>query len=169
MSLEALLKANTAAMEANTAALLQVLSGANAGAESAPADEKKTTEKKATDKKTTAKAADAGDGDGDGDVAPFDALKNDLGKWLGEFSKAEDKTNPDGVHPEVTARREAIKNTLKKLKADVLADIAADDKKIAQLHKWLNDVAIPVDKGHGKGRLVADPDEAGGDSDLGDI
>ena len=107
-------------------------------------------------------AAAAGDTDDTGTVT-FDELKVKLSKWLGEFARAEDRENPEGTHPEVTARRDAIKAVLSKLGAEKLPDIAKDAVKVAKLNTWLEEKALTADKGHGIGRLAADPEPAGDD------
>lgn len=119
-------------------------------------------EDKAADDADAAAAAAAGDTDDTGTVT-FDELKVKLSKWLGEFSKPEDKENPEGAHPEVTARRDAIKAVLSKLGAEKLPDIAKDAEKVGKLNTWLEEKALTVDKGHGIGRLASDPEPAGDD------
>ena len=89
-----------------------------------------------------------------------------LSKYLGEFARAEDKDNPEGAHPEVTARRDAIKAVLSKLGAEKLPDIAKDAEKVGKLNTWLEEKALTADRGHGIGRLAADPEPAGGDDEL---
>ncbi len=66
----------------------------------------------------------------------FDSLKGALGKWLGEFAKDADKENPEGAHPEVGARKAALKATLEKLNAKQLPDIKDDQDKLDKLWKW---------------------------------
>jgi hypothetical protein len=175
MSIEEALAANTLAIEAMTAGLAAVLAGAapSTTQDSAPTDTAAATKAKAA-AATKAKAAAAtmskavaaamakekakeGTGDEDGDS--FVTLRKQLSAWLGEFAKEEDKENPDGIHPEMTARHEAIRATLVKLNVKLLNEIKGDEGKITKLSNWLNDKAIPVDKGFGVGRLVADPEE----------
>ena len=107
-------------------------------------------------------AAAAGDTDDTGTVT-FDELKVKLSKWLGEFAKPEDKESPEGTHPEVTARRDAVKAVLTKLGAEKLPDIAKDAEKVGKLDNWLETKALKADKGHGIGRLASDPEPAGDD------
>ena len=107
-------------------------------------------------------AAAAGDTDDTGTVT-FDELKVKLSKWLGEFARAEDRENPEGAHPEVTARRDAIKAVLTKLGAEKLPDIAKDAVKVGKLNTWFEEKALTADRGHGIGRLAADPEPAGDD------
>lgn len=114
-----------------------------------------------------------GDGGGDaGDHISFSDLKAALAAWLGEFSKAEDKDNPDGTHPEVTARREALKTVLTSEKvlangAGKLTDLDCDDmgEKRDIVKNWLEAKAKKIDRGFGVGRLVADPEPAGDGED----
>ena len=121
-------------------------------------------EDKAADDADAAAAAAAGDADtGDTGTVTFDELKVKLSKWLGEFAKPEDKESPEGTHPEVTARRDAIKAVLTKLGAEKLPDIAKDAVKVGKLDNWLETKAMKADKGHGIGRLASDPEPAGDD------
>lgn len=190
MSIEQALKDLTEATLANTTALNKLLASTTtvAGtptAASSDADDSadSTTEAETPkrergkpspgkSKRTAAevaedKAADEADaaaaGDQGGDAVTFDELKVKLSKWLGEFAKAEDKDNPKGAHPEVIARRDAIKAVLTKLGAEKLPDIAADAEKVGKLDNWLETKAMKADKGHGIGRLAADPEPAGDD------
>ena len=192
MSLEQALKENTEALLAHTAALNNLLSStANVAANPAQADDaddsadtteeapkrergkpspgksKRTAAEVAEDKAAdeadaAAAAAAAGDTDDTGTVT-FDELKVKLSKWLGEFAKPEDKESPEGTHPEVTARRDAIKAVLTKLGAEKLPDIAKDAVKVGKLDNWLETKAMKADKGHGIGRLASDPEPAGDD------
>ena len=133
-------------------------------------------EDKAADDADAAAAAAAGDTDdtADTDAVTFDSLKKELGTWLGEFARAEDRENPEGTHPEVGARKEAIKTLLGKLGAEKLPDIAGDATKIGKLHTWLNGSGKAGKKDKetgelvfGEGRWAADPveDGQGGDED----
>ena len=186
MSIEQALKDLTEAVALNTTALNKLLAGtANVAgtAASADADESADTNEDAPkrergkpspgkSKRTAAevaedKAADEADaaaaaGD-DAEPVTFDELKVKLSKWLGEFAKPEDKESPEGTHPEVTARRDAIKAVLTKLGAEKLPDIAADAEKVGTLNTWLEEKALTADRGHGIGRLAADPEPAGDD------
>ena len=132
-----------------------------------PGKSKRTAAEVAEDKAADdadAAAAAAGDADtGDTGTVTFDELKVKLSKWLGEFAKPEDKESPEGTHPEVTARRDAIKAVLTKLGAEKLPDIAKDAVKVGKLNTWLETKAMKADKGHGIGRLAADPEPAGDD------
>ena len=128
-------------------------------------------EDKAADEADAAAAAgdtddtgDAGDtGDTGTGTVTFDELKVKLSKYLGEFAKPADRDNPEGAHPEVTARRDAIKAVLSKLGAEKLPDIAKDAEKVGKLNTWLEEKALTADRGHGIGRLAADPEPAGDD------
>ena len=125
-----------------------------------PGKSKRTAAEVAEDK-----AADEADAAGDADTGTvtFDELKVKLSKYLGEFAKPEDRENPEGAHPEVTARRDAIKAVLSKLGAEKLPDIAKDAEKVGKLNTWLEEKALTADRGHGIGRLAADPEPAGDD------
>lgn len=186
MSLEQALKENTEALLAHTAAVNKLLSGtANVAGSATDADDTADTTDEAPkrergkpspgkSKRTAAevaedKAADdadaaaaAGDTDDTGAVT-FDELKAKVAKWLGEFAKPEDKESPEGTHPEVTARRDAVKAVLTKLGAEKLPDIAKDAEKVGKLDNWLETKAMKADKGHGIGRLASDPEPAGDD------
>ena len=192
MSLEQALKENTEALLAHTAAVNKLLSSTANVAGSAtdatttstdtddteeapkrergkpsPGKSKRTAaevaEDKAADEADEADAAAAaGDTDDTGTVT-FDELKVKLSKYLGEFAKPDDKENPEGTHPEVTARRDAIKAVLSKLGAEKLPDIAKDAEKVGKLNTWLEEKALTADRGHGIGRLAADPEPAGDD------
>ena len=203
MSLEQALKENTEALLAHTAAVNKLLSStANvAGSPStttastdaddtadttdeapkrergkpSPGKSKRTAAEVAEDKAAddADAAAAAGDTDDTGTVT-FDELKVKLSKWLGEFARAEDRENPEGTHPEVGARKEAIKTLLGKLGAEKLPDIAGDATKIGKLHTWLNGSGKAGKKDKetgelvfGEGRWAADPveDGEGGDED----
>ena len=130
-----------------------------------PGKSKRTAAEVAEDKAADEADAAAGDKDDTDDTGTvtFDELKVKLSKWLGEFSKPEDKENPEGTHPEVTARRDAIKAVLTKLGAEKLPDIAKDAVKVGKLNTWLEEKALTADRGHGIGRLAADPEPAGDD------
>ena len=126
-----------------------------------PGKSKRTAAEVAEDKAADeADAAAAGD---DAEPVTFDELKVKLSKYLGEFAKPDDKENPEGTHPEVTARRDAIKAVLSKLGAEKLPDIAKDAVKVGKLNTWLEEKALTADRGHGIGRLAADPEPAGDD------
>lgn len=189
MSLEQALKENTEALLAHTAAVNKLLSGTanvagsatDATTTSTDADESADTNEEAPkrergkpspgkSKRTAAevaedKAADDADAAGDADTGSvtFDELKVKLSKYLGEFAKPEDRENPKGAHPEVIARRDAIKAVLTKLGAEKLPDIAADAEKVGKLNTWLEEKALTADRGHGIGRLASDPEPAGDD------
>ena len=190
MALEELLKENTAAIREMNANLVKLLSSASGAAISSattstdaddtadttdeapkrergkpsPGKSKRTAAEVAEDKAAddADAAAAAGDTDDTGAVT-FDELKVKLSKWLGEFAKPEDKESPEGTHPEVTARRDAIKAVLTKLGAEKLPDIAKDAEKVGKLDNWLETKAMKADKGHGIGRLASDPEPAGDD------
>lgn len=192
MSLEQALKENTEALLAHTAAVNKLLSGtanvAGSATTSTDADDTADTTDEAPkrergkpspgkSKRTAAevaedKAADEADAAAAGDNAEpvtFDELKVKLSKYLGEFARAEDKENPEGAHPEVTARRDAIKAVLSKLGAEKLPDIAKDAEKVGKLNTWLEEKALTADRGHGIGRLAADPEPAGDDDEDSDL
>ena len=139
-----------------------------------PGKSKRTAAEVAEDK--AADEAEKGDSTdtADTDAVTFDSLKKELGTWLGEFARAEDRENPEGTHPEVGARKEAIKTLLGKLGAEKLPDIAGDATKIGKLHTWLNGSGKAGKKDKetgelvfGEGRWAADPveDGEGGDED----
>lgn len=204
MSLEQALKENTEALLAHTAAVNKLLSSTATVAGSAsttttstdaddsaddsadttdeapkrergkpsPGKSKRTAAEVAEDK--AADEADAAAAAGDAGAVTFDSLKKELGTWLGEFARAEDRENPEGTHPEVGARKEAIKTLLGKLGAEKLPDIAGDATKIGKLHTWLNGSGKAGKKDKetgelvfGEGRWAADPveDGEGGDED----
>ena len=200
MSIEQALKENTEALMAHTAVLNKLLSSTAtvAGSPStttastdaddtadttdeapkrergkpSPGKSKRTAAEVAEDK--AADEADAAAAAGDAGAVTFDSLKKELGTWLGEFARAEDRENPEGTHPEVGARKEAIKTLLGKLGAEKLPDIAGDATKIGKLHTWLNGSGKAGKKDKetgelvfGEGRWAADPveDGEGGDED----
>ena len=188
MSLELALKENTEALLAHTAVLNKLLSSTATVAGSAsttttstdaddttnedapkrergkpsPGKSKRTAAEVAEDKAADEADAAAAAGD-DAEPVTFDELKVKLSKYLGEFAKPDDKENPEGTHPEVTARRDAIKAALTKLGAEKLPDIAKDAEKVGKLNTWLEEKALTADRGHGIGRLAADPEPAGDD------
>ena len=95
---------------------------------------------------------------------------------MGEFARAEDRENPEGTHPEVGARKDAIKTLLGKLGAEKLPDIAGDATKIGKLHTWLNGSGKEGKKDKatgelvfGAGRWAADPVADEGGDDEGDL
>ena len=188
MSLELALKENTEALLAHTAVLNKLLSSTATVAGSAsttttstdaddttnedapkrergkpsPGKSKRTAAEVAEDKAADEADAAAAAGD-DAEPVTFDELKVKLSKYLGEFAKPDDKENPEGTHPEVTARRDAIKAALTKLGAEKLPDIAKDAEKVGKLNTWLEEKALTADRGHGIGRLASDPEPAGDD------
>ena len=146
-----------------------------------PGKSKRTAAEVAEDKAADEADAAAAAGDDAGETAAagavtFDSLKKELSVWLGEWAKAEDRDNPEGTHPEVGARKDAIKTLLGKLGAEKLPDIAGDAAKIGKLHTWLNGSGKEGKKDKatgelvfGPGRWAADPEPAGddgGDEDL---
>ena len=205
MSIEQALKDLTEAVVLNTTALNKLLAGtANVAGSpstttvSTDADESADTNEDAPkrergkpspgkSKRTAAevaedKAADEADAAGDKDdtadagAVTFDSLKKELGTWLGEFARAEDRENPEGTHPEVGARKDAIKTLLGKLGAEKLPDIAGDATKIGKLHTWLNGSGKEGKKDKatgelvfGAGRWAADPVADEGGDDEGDL
>lgn len=196
MSLEQLLKENTEATLAQNELLSKLLSATAGGAASkspattessdeepkrergkpSPGKSKRTAaevaEDKAADEADAAAAAGSDDGgDETSNEGPtFDSVKDKLAAWLGEFAKPEDKEKPEGTHPEVDARKAALKAVLNKLTGTddgKLGAISKDNEKIAKLDNWFETKAKVADKGHGVGRLAADPEETGeSDDDL---
>ena len=166
MSLETAIAELTAAVSTNNDLIRQMLANdaAAGGASAGEADKpKKTTAKKETVKKEDAGTDKGGDDEG-GDLAKdLAALKDKLSTWLGEFAKEEDKKNPDGTHPEVLARKEALKKAFGQLEVKALGDIKTAEQ-VKKLTNWF-EKAKNVDKGHGAGRFAADPVEAKGDDD----
>lgn len=161
MSLEERIEKLTAALEANTAAQMEVIGLASGGDSST----------KGKGKGTTTKAKDTDSGEGTGDAGTQTAtvpkeLKTGLAGWLGQFAKEEDKENPDGAHPEVKARKAALKKAFEGLKVTSLNDIKTADE-VKRLSDWFAK-AKKVDKGFGEGRFAADPVEEDGEdsSDL---
>lgn len=161
MSLEQEIASLREAINTNTEVMRQVLGQAQANSGSttsaASADEEKP---KATRGKGKAKE-DKADAD---DATVSDDFKNKIAGWLGEFAKEEDKENPDGVHPEVTARRAALSKAFEGLGVKKLPEVTGEN--VARLEAWF-EKAQGVDKGFGKGRLAADPEPAGDDGDDG--
>lgn len=196
MALEELLKENTAAVLAQNELLAKMLAATSSDATASDDDADGDTATKETPKRKrgepspgksrrtkaetaedeAADAADAaaaqkGDDTSSDDGVTFDGVKGKLAKWLGEFAKEEDKGNPDGAHPEVLARKAALKAVLNKLTGTddgKLGAIADDAEKIGKLDNWFETKAKVADKGHGVGRLAADPVAAdeGGDDEL---
>ena len=191
MSIEQALKELTEATLANTDALNKLLStttsvaasstASNDGADAAeeapkrergkpsPGKARRTKEEVAEDEAADAADAAASGDDADGAVT-FESVKGKLSAWLGEFAKEEDAKNPDGAHPEVLARKAALKSVLNKLTGTddgKLGAIAKDAEKVGKLNTWFEDKALTVDKGYGVGRLAADPEPAD-DDDSGD-
>lgn len=149
-----------------------------------PGKARRTSEEVAEDEaadKADAEAAAAG-GETKSDGVTFETLKGKLAKWLGEFAKEEDKPVEDeteaqkkareaNFHPEVVARKGALKAALNKLTGTddgKLGAIANDADQITKLNDWYENKAKVADKGHGKGRLAPDPEPAntGGDDEL---
>ena len=165
MTLEDRLDALTAALTATTAALTAVAGLASGGAAAAPAAAaaEKPATKTAAEKKKEKEAAAANAGSEDA-VVSKEATDAVLA-WLGEFAKEEDKGNPEGVHPEVTARREALKKAYTGLKVTKLGEVKGEAE-VARFTEWF-EKAKAVDKGHGVGRFVADPEPAAEDDGMG--
>lgn len=95
----------------------------------------------------------------------FADVKKKLSTWLSEFSKEEDADNPDGVHPEVTARRGALKAAMDGLGKKQLPEFEKDADALARLNTWFDTKASVVDRGFGVGRLAKDPEPAAAASD----
>ena len=186
MSLEDAILKLTAAVERNTAAVEKVLASADLSAdtattsgtseeekpkrgrkpkaESADTEEEKPKASEKTEKPAAKSDAKSDDEDGDADEIDFGAVRKRLADWLGEFAKEEDKDNPDGMHPEAKARKEAVKAAITKLGGQKLTDIGTDQEKVVRLSNWL-DKKLEADAGFGKGRLAADPEPAAADDD----
>lgn len=173
MSLEDAIKALTEAVERNTAAINTVLSQAAAGGEAAGSEEKKPRARKpksdeAADTKTETPADEKPETKVETKAASEDVdfgdLRKRLADWLGQFAKEEDKDNPDGMHPEAKARKDAVKAAIKKLGGEKLTDIGTNQESVNRLAKWL-DKKLVEDNGHGVGRLAADPVAAADEDD----
>lgn len=138
------------------------------GAASGDADKPKPGRKKAD------KPAETTSASGDNFEISYADLKKKLAPWLGEFAKDEDKENPAGAHPEVAARRDALKECFKKLGVSKLDEMEKVPEKLAKLNKWLETKAKVDDHvGAGAGRFAADPEASEDDdssgSDLDDL
>jgi len=183
MSLEAALTRNNELLEQNNALMAKLLASANAGSvvasgsaasnDDGAGEETKAEEKpKATRAKKADKAAETTSA-GDGFEIGYADLKKALGAWLAEFAKAEDKAAPDGAHPEVKARKAALKACFTKLGVEKLDEMEKDAKKLTALNKWFVTKAKVDDHvGVGAGRFAADPEdaeEAGDEDDIGDL
>ncbi len=174
MSLEERLEALTAALEAKTAALNEVIGLTKEGGAAAPKTTTKRTTKPATAAPETTAGNDGGaDNNENGGAEDLPAkvaeLRKDVGEWLKEFAKAEDKDNPAGAHPEVAARAAALRAALDKVKAGLKIGDITDANDFQRVHTWFHDKAKKVDKGFGIGRLAADPAPAGASNDDIDI
>lgn len=175
MSLEAVIEKNTLALEAMNAALLEVIGLTKTGksgtaAAAGTSDEEGMKEKKTRTKKgeTDADKGSAA-GEGGNEAINTDKIKKALAAWLGEFAKAADKENPDGAHPEVSARKAALKKAYEGLKVANLTEVKTAEQ-LAKLEGW-HEKAKAIDKGFGAGRFAADPiendeDEGGEDDEL---
>lgn len=146
MSIEDLIAANTAALNATTEAIKSLIAAAPGATANAPAAEP-AKPAKVTSKKEVAKAepepeADTSDEDA-GEETAHAKLTKDLGAWLGEFA-AQDKD-----HPEVLARKAALKEVLGKLKVKTVKELSNDEHNTARLVKWF-------DKQVAAGRLAPD-------------
>ncbi len=160
MSLEAAIEKLTASVDANSLLLQQVLAAdaANGG------DASETKPKRTTKPKEDAAAKGKEDaGKADAATSVPDDLKKAIAAWLGEFAKEEDKANPDGAHPEVVARKAALKKAFEGLGVAKLPEINTAEG-VTKLTNWF-EKAKAVDKGHGTGRFVADPAPAGDDDE----
>lgn len=145
MSIEEAIRELTEATRENTVALKAVLAGATsagavAAATAAPtagaAEEPKgETKKKAADKPKTdskAKAADKPKADADAGEVTFEGLKEKLATWLGEYAEE------DPEHPEVLARKAALKATLGKVGVERLGELEGNAVDIGRVAKWLD-------------------------------
>lgn len=144
-------------MEKHNSLLEQVLAASKGGstaAASAPKADKaagKTTA--AADTSTTAANTEAAG-------LPFADVKALIVAWLMEFAKEEDSKEPQNMHPEAKARREAFAATMKALGKSQLPEFEADPEALARLHTWLETKAKKIDRGFGIGRLVENPPAA---------
>ena len=149
-------------MEKHNSLLEQVLAASKGGstaAASAPkADKPATKTAAAADTSTTTTTATDG--------PAFAEVKAAIVAWLMEFAKEEDAKNPEGMHPEAKARREALATTMKALGKAQLPEFEADAEALGRLHTWLETKAKKIDRGFGIGRLVENPPAAASD-DLG--
>lgn len=149
MTLEDRLDTLTEALNNCTAALLEVIGTAKAGGGDAADDKPKTTRSRSTKTKDDAKDDKADKADESNEVVVSDEFKKKLQAWLAEFAKKEDKDNPDGVHPEVTARRAALKKAFEGLEVANLTEVKGDA--VERLETWFG-------KAVGKGRFAPDPE-----------
>lgn len=151
-------------MEKHNSLLEQVLAasknGSTATAASAPKADKPVTKTAAAADTTTTTAA-ATDG------PAFAEVKAAIVAWLMEYAKEEDAKNPEGMHPEAKARREALAATMKALGKAQLPEFEADAEALGRLHTWLETKAKKVDRGFGIGRLEKDPVAPAASDDLG--
>ena len=150
-------------MEKHNSLLEQVLAASKGGstaAASAPKADKPATKTTAAADTTTTTAA-ATDGPAFADVKAL------IVAWLMEFAKEEDSKNPEGMHPEAKARREALGATMKALGKAQLPEFEADAEALGRLHTWLETKAKKIDRGFGIGRLVEDPATPAASDDLG--
>ena len=150
-------------MEKHNSLLEQVLAASKGGstaAASAPKADKPATKTAAAADTTTTTAA-ATDG------PTFAEVKAAIVAWLMEFAKEEDAKNPEGMHPEAKARREALAATMKALGKAQLPEFEADAEALGRLHTWLETKAKKIDRGFGIGRLVEDPAAPAASDDLG--
>lgn len=151
-------------MEKHNSLLEQVLAASKGGstaAASAPKADKPATKTAAAADTTTTTAAAATDG------PAFAEVKAAIVAWLMEFAKEEDAKNPEGMHPEAKARREALGATMKALGKAQLPEFEADAEALGRLHTWLETKAKKIDRGFGIGRLVGDPATPAASDDLG--
>lgn len=176
MALEDVIAKLTAAVERNNELVEKVLAQAGASSDTPTASDEekpkrgrkpkeaaKTEESDDADEKSEAPKSESKKEEKSGDV-DFAGLKKRLSAWLGEFAKEEDKENPDGMHPEAKARKEAVKAAIKKLGGEKLTDIGDNQESVNRLGAWL-DKKLEADAGFGKGRLAADPEPAGNDDE----
>lgn len=172
MSLEAALTRNNELIEKQNDLLAQLLGKAGTVVNNAASSEE--GEKAADKPKGRGKAADKAKDEEKGAAAGFEISYADLSKklsaWLAEFAKKEDKENPDGAHPEVPARKAALKECFGKLKVSKLGEMENDAKKLTALNKWFEEKAKVDDHvGAGAGRFAADPSDDADDGDSDDI
>lgn len=149
-------------MEKHNSLLEQVLAAsknASTATASAPKADKPASKTAAAADTTTTTAATDG--------PSFADVKALIVAWLMEYAKEEDAKNPEGMHPEAKARREALATTMKALGKAQLPEFEADAEALGRLHTWLETKAKKIDRGFGIGRLVEDPATPAASDDLG--
>jgi len=162
MSLEAAIEKLTTVLEEVRDQNTQIMGMAAKRIAEAGADKPKG--KATTKAKEDTKGTDD-TGGSDASAITKSVLTDAFKAWMGEFG-----VKPDS-HPESAARHAITKTTVAKVLGDgkTFKDLAEDDQEsIDKLYNWLETKAKTADKGHGIGRLVADPaPEASDDDGLG--